>query len=106
MVKEDIFANKLLTLTTRKRPVNRDIYDTWFLLNEHWDINWDLIEKRSLLTKEEFVKRCIDILENWPLSHTLDGLGELMDESTKDWVKKNLIKDTIFLLKARYGFER
>lgn len=102
MVKEDIFANKLLALTTRKRPVNRDVFDTWFLLKKHWDVNWKLVEKRSSLNKKEFVKKCIETLENWPLKHTLDGMGELLDNSTKDWVKANLIKDTIFLLKARY----
>lgn len=103
MKKEDIFANKLLALTTRKRPVNRDIYDTWFLLNKHWDVNWDLIERKSTFKKEDFVKKCIKTLEDWPLKHILDGMGELLDNSTKDWVKNNLIKDTIFLLKARYG---
>ena len=104
MIKEDIFANKLLALTTRKKPVNRDVYDTWFLLNKHWDINWGLVEKRSRLNKKEFVKKCIKTLENWPLKHVLDGVGELLDSnSTKDWVKANLIKDTIFLLQARYG---
>ncbi len=102
MVKPDIFANKLLALTTRIKPVNRDIFDTWFLLKKHWDINWDLIEKKSSLKKKEFVKKCLNTLENWPLEKILDGMGELLDNSMKDWVKKNLIKDTIFLLKARY----
>lgn len=102
MVKEDIFANKLLALTTRKKPVNRDIFDTWFLLKKHWDVNWSLIEKKSSFKKEDFVKKCIKTLENWPLKHTLDGMGELLDNSTKDWCEANLIKDTIFLLKARY----
>jgi len=102
MIKEDIFANKLLALTTRKKPVNRDIFDTWFLLKKHWDVNWDMIEKRSLLKKDVFINKCIKTLENWPLRYILDGMGELLDNSTKDWAKKNLIKDTIFLLKARY----
>lgn len=103
MIKEDIFANKLLALTTREKPVNRDVYDTWFLLKKNWDVNWNLVQKRSLLEKEEFLKKCIKTLEDWPLKHVLDGIGELLDNSTKDWVKKNLIKDTIFLLRARYG---
>lgn len=102
MVKKDIFANKLLALLTRKHPVNRDIFDTWFLLKEHWDINWNLIEKISGLKEDEFAKKCINLLEKWPLKYILNDMGELMDNKTKDWVKKSLIKDTIFLLKANF----
>lgn len=102
MVKNDIFANKLLALLTRKNPVNRDIFDTWFLLKEHFDINWEIVEKRSEIKKEKFVKECIKLLENWPLKYILNDIGELVDNKTKDWVKKNLIKETIFLLKANY----
>ena len=101
MVKEDIFANKLIALTTRKEPVNRDVFDTWFLFKNHFDINWDMVEKRSLLSKEEYLKKCIKCLEDWPLKYILNGLGELVDNKTKDWIKKSLIKDTIFLLKLQ-----
>lgn len=100
MVKEDIFANKLLALTTRNKPVNRDVFDTWFLLKKHWDINWDLIEKVTSLKNEGYIKRCIETLENWPLTSMLSDIGELLDNKMKDWVKNNLIKDTIFLLRA------
>ena len=102
MVEDDIFANKLIALTTRKEPVNRDVFDTWFLLKNHWDVNWDMVEKRSSLSKEKYIKKCIKYLETWPLKYILNGLGELVDNKTKDWIKNNLIKDTIFLLKANY----
>jgi len=105
MVKEDIFANKLIALLTRKRPVNRDVFDTWFLLKNRWDINWELVEKRTNLNRSKFVKKTIEYLENWPLESTLNGLGELMDTKTKNWAKKNLLKDTIFLLKANFELE-
>ena len=42
------------------------------------------------------------IIRNLALASILSGLGELIDNKTKDWVKKNLIEDTIFLLKANY----
>jgi len=35
----------------------------------------------------------------------LSGMGELMDEKQKAWVKNNLKKDTIFLLKIRLETE-
>ncbi len=102
MVEKDIFANKLIALTTRKEPVNRDVFDTWFLLKNHWDINWELIQKRTGMDSDQYIKKCIECLENWPLKYILNGLGELVDNKTKDWIKTNLIKDTIFLLKANY----
>lgn len=101
MVKEDIFANKLIALTNRKTPANRDIFDTWFMLNNNWDINWDIVELRSLLTKDKYIKTCIKLLENWPVDNILERMGELLDNKTKDWVRKNLIKDTIFLLRLQ-----
>ena len=102
MIKEDIFANKLLALTTRNKPVNRDVFDTWFLLKKHWDVNWDIVEKQSSFNKDEYVKKCVKTLEDWPLKNVLSDMGELLDNKMKDWVKKDLIKDTIFLLKARW----
>lgn len=102
MTIDDIFANKLVALTSRKRPANRDVFDTWYMLNKDWDINWKLVETRSGLKKDKYIKKCIKLLENWPLESRLENLGELVDNKTKDWIKKNLIKDTIFLLKANY----
>lgn len=102
MVEKDIFANKLIALTTRKEPVNRDIFDTWFLLKNRFDINWDLVKTRTGMEKDQYVKKCIDTLENWPLKYILNGLGELVDNKTKEFIKRNLIKDTIFYLKANF----
>lgn len=102
MVKDDILANKLTALVNRKKVANRDIFDTWFMLKNGWDVNWGLIEKRLEMDKKAFIEKCISLLENWPLDSLLDGMGELLDNKTKDWVKKNLVKDTIFLLKLRF----
>lgn len=102
MVKEDIFANKLVALTNRKHPANRDIFDTWYMLDQMWDVNWDLVEKRTGIKEKEYVKKCIKLLENWPLESKLEKLGELVDNKTKEFVKKDLIKDTIFYLKANF----
>lgn len=101
MVKEDIFANKLVALTNRKTPANRDVFDTWFMLKSNWDINWKVVELRSGIKQKEYLEKCINLLENWPIINILERMGELVDNKTKDWIKKNLIKDTIFLLKVR-----
>lgn len=100
MVKSDILANKLMALVSRKKPANRDIFDTWFMLDNGWEANWELVEEKTKMNKKAFLDKCINLLENWPLESILEGMGELIDNKTKDWTKKNLIKDTIFLLKV------
>lgn len=101
MVKNDILANKLMALISRKKAANRDIFDTWFMLNRGWEVHWELVEERSGVNKKVFIGKCIKLLEHWPLDNVLEGMGELLDNKTKDWVRKNLIKDAIFLLKLK-----
>ena len=44
-------------------------------------------------------KKCIEFVENVSNRNILSGMGELIDEKQKDWVKSKLKKDTVFLLK-------
>ena len=103
MKREDMFANKLTALLDRKSLANRDIYDIWFMLKERWDLNDKLLEFRTSTKAIPYLKKCLKLLEKNPPSDILSGIGDLVDNKTKDWIKKNLIKDTIFLLKANYG---
>lgn len=103
MKREDMFANKLTALLDRKSTANRDIYDIWFMLHERWDLNDELLELRTGTKSIAYIKKCIQLLENKPPKDILSGIGDLIDNKTKDWVKKNLVKDTIFLLKARFS---
>ena len=102
MKKEDMFANKLTALLDRKRFANRDIFDIWFMLDNHWDFNEDLFELRTKTKPKKYLQKCLKVIKERKSSSILEGIGELLDNSTKDWVKKNLIKDTVFLLRARY----
>ena len=101
MNKDDMFANKLVALVDRKKPVNRDIYDVWFFLEHHWDFNVALIEDRAGCTVQEYLRKCVEHLENVDNKFILDGIGDLVTEKQKNWIKQNLIKDTIFALKVR-----
>lgn len=85
MVPQDMAANKFTALLGRKKLANRDIFDIWFMLKNHWDINLELLEKRTGLKANDYFKNCIDFLEK--------GLDVN--------IKKNLIQETIFLLKLR-----
>ncbi len=102
MKKEDMFANKLTALLDRKRLANRDIFDIWFMLNSHWDVNEELLKMRTKTEPKKYLQNCLRFLEKKAPIHILDGMGKLLDNKMKEWVKKNLIKETIFLLRARY----
>jgi len=101
MVKEDIAANKLVAMLERGGRTNRDLYDAWFFLQNDWPINIEIVEKRTKMSFKEFLKKCINLVGKINERHILAGMGELLDEKTKIWAKKNLKKDLLFLLKLR-----
>ena len=101
MVREDMFAHKLMAMYERMGKTSRDIYDVWFFLQNRFPINKDIVEKRSSLSFEELLQKCIEHLEKVSNTHILRGLGELLSESQKAWAKTKLKEDTIILLKLR-----
>ncbi len=98
MIKEDVFAHKLVALIERKGKTNRDIYDIWFFLKSQFPINKKIVEMRTRSTYEKAILQCITILENKNDRGILSGIGELLDEKQKNWAKLYLRSDTIFLL--------
>ena len=101
MVPEDMFAHKLVALYERMGKANRDIFDVWFFLQNDWPINKEIVEKRTALSFEKFVRANIDALKKLPDRGILAGMGELLDEKQKAWARANLRKDTIFLLRLK-----
>ncbi len=99
MKKEDMLAHKLVAMTERGRTANRDIFDVWFFLENNWEINKEIVEKRTGIKFNNYLKKCIKFIEKLPNQGILSGMGELLDEKQKAWAKKNLKKDTMFLLK-------
>lgn len=98
MVKEDIFANKLVAMYERFGRTNRDIYDCWYFLRNDWQINEEIIKKRTGMKLKEFLEKCVKKIKKLPERGILSGMGELLDEKVKTWAKKNLKKDLLFLL--------
>lgn len=99
MEKEDMFAHKFVAMTERMGKANRDIFDVWFFLQNDWPVNEKIVEKRTGMTFKNFLKKSIDALGAMNDHHILSGIGELLDAKQKAWVKANLRKETIFLLK-------
>jgi len=97
--KEYLFASKLSALTLRGKTAMRDIYDIWYFAKSRWDINAEVIKARTNQTIREQLGDCTAIIEKVTDNQILQGLGELLDEKEKVWVKQHLRKETIFLLK-------
>ena len=106
MVKEDMFAHKLMAIRERVGKTSRDIYDVWFFLEKRWPINKDIVEQRAQMPFKELVEKCIEQLEKMNNRNILDGLGDLLSEPQRDWGLAKLRTETIFLLKARLESEK
>jgi predicted nucleotidyltransferase component of viral defense system len=101
MVIEDTFAHKLMAMYERLGKTGRDIYDVWFFLKSRYPINKEIVENRAQVSFDQLVKKCIGKLERMDNRHILDGVGELLTTSQKDWAKSKLREETIALLKLR-----
>jgi predicted nucleotidyltransferase component of viral defense system len=101
MIQEDMAAHKLVAMYERKLQANRDIFDVWFFLHNNWPVNKEIIEERTGLSYKDFLKKCIAMLEAVNKRSILSGVGELLDNKQKYWVKEHLIPETIFLLNLK-----
>lgn len=106
MVKEDMFANKLMAMYERIGKTSRDVYDVYFFAKNNWPINKKLVEDRAEISFREVLAKCAELLEKMDNRHILDGLGEVLTEPKKDWARAKLKSETIFLLKARMESEK
>jgi hypothetical protein len=57
------------------------------------------------MSYRDLLEKCIDQLEKMDNRRILDGLGEFLTQSQKDWARAKLRTDTIFKLKAVLGLE-
>ena len=99
MVAPDMFAHKLCAVLDRSSITNRDIYDCWFFMNNKTPVNKSIIETRMGMPYSDYLQKCIDALEEMSDKGMLNGLGELMDDDLKKFVRTKLRTETITLLK-------
>ncbi len=98
LAKPDMFAHKLCALLDRNEITGRDVFDCWFFLNAQTPINANIVENRMGMPLQEYIRHCIDTLEQVSDKTIMNGLGELTDGETKKFAKTKLRKETISLL--------
>lgn len=94
-----LLTNKLIAISDRKSPVARDLFDAYCLLSLKFPISEDLIKERTEKGKQDYIKFLISFIErNYTARNVLQGLGEILGKEQKQWVKKELIEQTLNLL--------
>ena len=98
MTRPDMFAHKLCAMGERLSP--RDVFDVWFFLREHIEINEEIVRTRTGMNVADYAGLCAERLNDTSAKLIMQGLGEVIDNSkTKDFVKNKLLDETASLLK-------
>ena len=97
--KDYLFASKLSALLSRSEAAMRDLYDIYYFSKNHWDINAEIIKIRTGKSVKEYLADCIAFIEKVKNNQILHGIGELLDNKEKAWVKNHLKTEAIFMLR-------
>jgi predicted nucleotidyltransferase component of viral defense system len=94
-----LFACKLAALTSRREFAMRDVYDIHFFAKNNWSIDVEVLQNRIGKEIVQYLTECIACVEKIKSTRILQGIGELLVQKEKLWVKSHLINDTIFMLR-------
>lgn len=99
----DMIAHKLVALTERRSTANRDLFDAHYFLSSKYvsEINYDVIKGRLGMNPKEFYEHLLEFLAGVDNRRILDGLGEILSRSKKDWVKAKLLVELKELVKRQ-----
>jgi predicted nucleotidyltransferase component of viral defense system len=95
MTLPDMFAHKLCAVLDRSELTNRDIFDCWFFMENRTAINKSLVESRMKMPFADYLQNCINILSNLSDKNLLNGIGDLIDDKMKHFVRTKLCNETI-----------
>lgn len=91
---EFVFAHKLCAVLDRQDLQNRDLYDVWWMFEHDFPINEEIIELRVGRGLKEYLGEMLQMIRKLPKKYDiLQGLGEVMGEGKKDWVKAKLLME-------------
>ena len=97
--KEYLFAGKISALTMRTKIAMRDIYDINYFAKNNWDIDEEAVKSISNRDKKEQLLLCLKVIDKIKDNEIMTGLGELVKEEEKEWIRKDLREETIFMIK-------
>jgi predicted nucleotidyltransferase component of viral defense system len=99
----DMIAHKMVALMERNIMANRDLFDAHYFLSTSYvnEINYEIIKDRTDKDPVDFYKDLYKFVDNINPSTILSGLGEVLNQSQKDWVKAKLKKELLGLIKRQ-----
>jgi predicted nucleotidyltransferase component of viral defense system len=103
MTMPDMFAHKLCAMGERLSP--RDIFDVCFFLQNHTEINEEIVTLRTGKSVSEYAAWCAQRVREASPKLIMQGLGEVLnDAKSKVFVKNRLIEETSSVLELFASF--
>jgi predicted nucleotidyltransferase component of viral defense system len=97
--KEYLFAGKISAMTLRTTTAMRDIYDIYYFAKNNWGIDEEAVKAITGNGTKDQLSACLETVEGIKDNQIMTGLGELVAEKEKDWIKNSLREETVFMLK-------
>ena len=104
MKEPDMFAHKLCALLDRSMMAGRDVFDCWFFMQKRTSINQEIVKSRTGLDLSEYLEKCIEAVLSFNVSSIMNGVGELIDEQQRIFVRNRLKDETVSLMKMYQKF--
>lgn len=100
---KDTIAHKMVAFTERPSIANRDLFDIHYLLGtEHAaNINYEIVKLRTGKEPKDFYLFLLELITKINPKNILDGLGEVLTNSQKDWAKSKLLIELKGLIKRQ-----
>lgn len=99
MKEEDMAAGKLAALLTRRKFASRDLFDLWFFLKNNWQIDKRVLKEKTGLSLAQALKKAQAKVKVLKREELLAGLGELLDNKQKAWVREKLCEELLFFIR-------
>ena len=99
----DMIAHKMVALMERNFLANRDLFDIHHYLGTSYanEINYEIIKKRVNKDPVDFYTDLYKFVDTVNSSSILSGLGEVLDQDQKDWVKAKLKTELLGLIERQ-----
>jgi predicted nucleotidyltransferase component of viral defense system len=99
MKKDDMAASKLAALVERKKFAARDMFDLWFFLVNNWPIDEELLQEITGFSLYNMLNKAQERIKDIKKTELLAGLGDLLDNKQKAFVKERLQAELLFQLR-------